>query len=534
MKTPTATTADNAPQTFLSRYQSDVIGILHGFDRLRIRGTLRHLYCPTVMEAYLNACRVLIKDFGKLVQSTTEAVKEKAKALACRMGRPFVYVSSSQISKEDLVRQIARKEKITEGLIAVLSAVEPCQSFRVVGNYLTKQIELKLESRKCVHLYFYYEHARFGFMHLRLQTWFPFQVNVCLNGRHWLGRQLDQAGIAYQKKENTFLRIADLSRAQQLLDEQLQTDWPKELKALLNTVHPLNRQIRRPLGLEYYWSASESEYATDVMFKDSDTLARHYPSWVHHAMRSFSSPDVMRFLGRKVPMTTGKVSGHFKGEIISDTKHRPEGVRVKHSLSGNSIKFYDKQGSVLRVETTIVRPQEFRVYRQPEGQPKPKAKWRVLRRGMADLKRRADISRKANQRYLAALGSTGGTIPLFEWVQNTCQPIRREGKRYRGIQPWSKPDRLLLELINRGEFILNGFRNRDLCRMFFKPSKDPLECKRRMSWMCRRIRLLRAHGLVQKVSGTHRYIVSQKGRTTITALLAAARADVEQLTQIAA
>lgn len=486
------------------------------------------------MEAYLNSCRVLIKDFGRLVEQTTQAVKEKAKALAAAAQRPYIYVSSSQISKEELVRKIAQKDGIIEGLIAVLSAVEPCQSFRVKGNAQTKLIELEMTTRKCVHLYFYYEHPRFGFMHLRLQTWYPFQVNLWINGRHWLGKQLDQAGIGYQKKGNTFIGIADLKRAQQLMGEQLQTDWPKELQSLLNTVHPLHRRICRPLGLKYYWSASDTEYATDIMFKDAESLARLYPSWVHHAIRSFSSPDVMRFLGHYVPTTTGMVWGQFDGEIISDMKRRPEGVRVKHSVQGNSIKFYDKQGSVLRVETTISHPEHFKTFRKPEGRPKDSKRWLPLRRGTADFKRRAEISRKANHRYMNALAATSGTIPLFEWVQKACQPIRRGGRRYRALNPWSKTDAQLLELVNRGEFSLSGFRNRDLCRALFKPTNNPAERKRQMGWMCRRVRLLRAHGLVQKVSGTHRYVLSEKGRITITALLAAQRADVDQLTRMAA
>jgi hypothetical protein len=486
------------------------------------------------MEAYLNACRILIKDFGQLVEQTTRAVKDKARALAEALKRPYIYVPNSQISKEDLVRNIAHKDQITEGLIAILSAVEPCQSFRVKGNPQTKFIELQLTTRKCTHLYFYYEHPLFGFMHLRLQTWFPFQVNLWINGRHWLGRQLDQAGIGYQKKGNTFLRIADLGRAQQLMDQQLETDWPKELGAILNTVHPLNRHICRPLGLKYYWSASDTEYATDVMFKDADSLARLYPSWVHHAMSSFSSPDVMRFLGHYVPTTTGKVWGQFVGEIISDTKRRPEGVRVKHSVNGNSLKFYDKQGSVLRIETTIAHPEHFKTYRKPEGRPKDSKRWLPLRRGLADFKRRAEISKRANHRYLDALAATSGTVPLFEWVEKTCQPVCRHGQRYRGLNPWSKQDALLLELVNRGEFALNGFRSRDLCRAFFKPTANAFERKRRMGWMCRRVRLLRAHGLVQKVAGTHRYVVTEKGRTTITAILAARKADLDQLTKIAA
>lgn len=263
---------------------------------------------------------------------------------------------SSQISKEELARKIAARDRVTEGLICILNAVEPCQSFSVCGDRQTKKIELRLEWRKCSHFYFYYEHPRFGFMHLRLQTWFPFQVNLCLHGRHWLARQLDQAGLAYQKKDNTFLRVADLDRAQQSLDEHLQTDWPKELTKILAQTHPLHRRICGPLGLQYYWSASDTEYATDVIFKDASSLAERYPSFVHHAMSSFSSPDVLRFLGRYVPLHTGKVFQRFTGEIISDSEERPQGVRIKHSVDANSIKFYDKAGSVLRVETTLVHP----------------------------------------------------------------------------------------------------------------------------------------------------------------------------------
>jgi len=115
------------------------------------------------------------------------------------------HLNSSQISKEQLARQIAQQDGVTEGLIAVLSAVEPCKSFRVVGNRQTKQIELRIEPRKCLHFYFYFEHKQFGFMHVRLQTWFPFQIDVCLNGRHWLAKQLEAEGIGYRKRENAII-----------------------------------------------------------------------------------------------------------------------------------------------------------------------------------------------------------------------------------------------------------------------------------------------------------------------------------------
>ncbi len=527
-------THGNAPNLFIQKYQPRILGVLCGFDRIRLRGTLRQLYCPKVMEAYLSSCRVLLKHFSAFAQTLTEAVKAKAQALAEAASRPFVFLGSSQTSKEQVARQIAARDGIKTGLIAVLRAVEPCQALSVRGNRATKQLEVRVEARKCTHLYFYYAHARFGFMHLRLQTWFPFQVNVCLNGRHWLARQMDQNGLAYLQKENTFIRVSDYAQAQGLLDQQLSLDWVKEMGSVLKEVHPLAKQICRPLDLQYYWSASDTEYATDVVFKNAASLASLYPGLVHHALSSFASPDVLRFLGRYVPASTGLVWGQFDGEIISDSKRRPEGVRVKHSVNGNSIKFYDKQGSVLRVETTIIHPEEFKTYRKPEGRPKEAKRWLPLRRGLADMKRRAQISAKANERYLQALASASGKVPLREWTQKLCQPVCKDGHRFRALNPWAAEDAKLLALINQGTFAVNGFRNRDLCREWFRPTRDPQEQKRRTAWMCRRLRLLRAHGLVQKVSGTHRYLLSTKGRQVVTALLAARNADAEQLTKLAA
>ena len=489
------------------------------------------------MEAYLSVQHILLKDFGTLVEATSRRVKQATEALASKAGRPLIYVGSSAQSKEEMARRIAQRDGIDQGLIGVLSCVEPCRSYALRGNAQTKHLELHLEWRKCLHFYFYFEHPKFGFMHLRLQSWFPFQVDVCLNGRHWLARQLDQVGVAYRKRENCLVWVEDMTKAQGLLDQQVQLDWARELEQLLKQCHPTASRITRPLDLKYYWSVSESEFASDVLFRCPEELARLYPTLVHHAVSSFGSTNVMRFLGRKVATQTGRVPGNFKGEIISDMKHRPEGIRVKHSLNGNSVKLYDKQGSVLRVETTLCRSKEFRVWRGPEsgGRTGSKTKtWRVLRRGVADMNRRAEVSRASNERYLSALAAVSNTIPLFEWTQEVCRPIKRSGRRYRGLNPLAPDDRRWLEVVSRGEFSVNGFRNRDVRALLWKGLCDKTEQTRRASRVGRKLSLLRAHGLVRKIGGTHRYVLTDKGRTTITALLAAGRADVTQLTKLAA
>lgn len=519
---------------FSTKYQPLIQGTLQGFDRLRLRGTLRHLFCPRVMEAYLSVCRVLIKDFGDFAAGLTQKIKQAALAAAAQAGRPYQYLNSSQVDKGELADRVARRDGIKEGLVMVIGCVEPCRSYDVEGDRQTKEIHLVLRPRKCTHFYHYYQHPTWGMMHVRVQSWVPWTVDICLNGRMWLARQMDAAGLAYRQQDNCFVWVEDWAKGQALMDQQPRIQWAKLLDRLLAQCHPCYRELCQPLAQQYYWSASSTEYATDIVFKRARDLAQLYPRLIHHGISTFGSTDVMRFLGRAVPLTVGRVRGNFKGEIISDIKARPEGVRIKHSLNGNNLKMYDKQSLALRVETTIDHPGEFRIWRTSEKDPQGKLSWRELRRGLADLPRRCEVSAAANNRYLTALASVTGKTPLSEFVQDITRPLTQEGRRYRGLRPWSSEDGRWLEMLSRGEAMINGLRNRDLRRLLYAREGSPEQERRRAVQVTRRIRLFRAHGLLRKVSGTHRYLVTEKGRQTITALLAARQADVDQLTQLAA
>ncbi|MBV8281571.1 MAG: hypothetical protein JO347_05840 [Candidatus Eremiobacteraeota bacterium] len=493
------------------------------------------LFEPKNFELYLACCHVLIKQFGSFAEKLTQRVRRAAYESFERSGRPIEYLRSPEISKEDLAREIARRDGIKEGRVVLFCAVEPCLSYQVRGQRETKEIHLALETRKCTHLYHYYMHPIFGLMHVRVQTWFPFTLDVCLNGREWLSRQMDEHGIGYRQQDNCFVWVEDAVKAQALLDAQMRTDWPKALDALLEEVHPLHREITAPLAhLNYYWSATQSEFATDVMFRDAAALKELYPKFIRHAMQSFSSPDVLRFLGKRVVTKQGAVRANFPGEVTSNCKERPEGVRVKHTVSGNSVKFYDKQGSILRVETTILHPEHFKVYRPKEADEGGEKQWRILRRGVADLWRRAEVSNAANQRYLAALASVTGSTPLQEEAAAVCRRVKKDGRTYRALNPLSLEDGQLLQIISKGEFTLNGFRNRDVRQALCGKPASAKDRHRQAAATSRKLCILRAHHLIKKVPKTHRYQLTENGRRVITALLAARNADVDQLTRLAA
>ncbi len=516
-------------RSFIQRHAGSVMGVLNGFDRLRFRGTKRLLAHAGGMMDFLFQERVLLKDFKAYALAATDQIRQATERIAGATGRAIRYLASSSQSKEALVQSIAAKEGIGEGLICILSCVEPCWSYEVHRNQEKKKLELQGGWRKCLHYYHYYQHPRLGLLHVRLQTWFPFSVHVCLNGREWLARQMDAAGIDYRQRDNCFVEIADPAKAQSLMDRQLRTDWPKLLAGLVSRVNPAERKIFRDTPVSYYWSLEQSEWASDVMFKSVAALAALYPRLIRHGMQHLGSVDVMRFLGRNVPARNGRY-GTFKGEVVTDLRERPEGMRIKHRVKGNSIKMYDKQGSVLRVETTVNDPRDMKVYRPKEGDPDGPKSWRYLRKGVADLHRRAQVSQAANERYLETLAAVDEQQALGQLAAGLCRPVTWKGRRSRALNPFSKEDARLLEAINRGEFTLNGFRNRDLQGWLYesKPADDR-EARRRSGAVTRKLRMLRAHGLIRKVPKTHRYVLTAAGRRSVTALLAARAADTAKL-----
>lgn len=519
---------------FLQRHAQEIDGVLSGFDRMRFRGTLRLLAHTAGMAKFLNHIGVLLKDFKTYVQGVTDRIRETTVRLAKDHGRPLIYLAGSGVSKEESAREIARRDGIEEGLVCVFSAVESCFSYEVHRDAQRHRLELQGRTQKCLHYYFYVRDPQFGFLHLRLQTWFPLTVHAVLNGREFLARQLDAAGLGYVRQDNCFVKLEDPERAQELCDQQLRVRWDRVLDRLIERFHPAHAEIFRATPLPYYWSLDQSEWATDVSFRSPEILAELYPALLRHAAYDFSSADVMRFLGRKTP-AHGGVHGRFAGEAVGDVARRVDRLRIKHRQNGNWIKMYDKQERLLRVETTVNNVRDMQVFRRAEGQDGGKPAWRVLRKGVVDIRRRARISQTANERYLDGLAEVHATQSLGELTQSICQPAELDGRRVRALQPWSPHDTRLLTAISRPEFTLHGFRNKDLRPLLFDASVTTAqETRRRSAKISRQLRLLRAHGLILKIAHTHRYQLTVRGRTILTALQAARQANPEQLAKLVA
>src|SRR5206468_4295460 len=167
----------------------------------------------------------------------------------------------------------------------------------------------------------------------------------------------------------------------------------------------LGKELREQ---DYYWVMDQAEYATDVLFQDRSALAGLYPRLV---------------------------DGNFRGEVQTHVGRRVQGVRVKHSMKSNKLKMYDKAGLVLRIETVINDPTEFRVRRRKAGSKE--LHWQPLRKGVAWLWRYAEVSRSANGRYLNAMVVVDDDSPARRLLDRVTKPAKLNGRTRRALQPLS-------------------------------------------------------------------------------------------------
>ena len=517
-------------------YREKIFGAISGLDRVRFRGTRRWLASERGLRTFLGQTKLLLKDFGRWAEEKTRQVRASCSRRAEELGVELIYLRSGAVDKEELARRIAVERGVRAGSICMFSVVEPCLAPAVEGSRLTQRLELRMRTRKCVWIYHYWDDPEVGFGHVRLQTWVPFTVNICLNGRHWLEKQVRADGQAYLKDGNCFRWLADVPAAQERLQDQLKTDWPGLLNRLTREACPGLETVLAPLRFPYYWSAEETEWATDVMFRSPMELAGLNRVLMRHALLVSDSPSVLRYLGKGHPTAAGKHTGSLPQEVRTDYRRRTEGVRVKHWINRNSVKMYTKGQSVLRFETTINDTRQFKVFRSPADDPRRPPTWQKLRKGVSDLHRRCQLSEQCNRRYADAVSTAQVVETMQEVVAGACQPVVRRGRRVRGLNPWRADDFRLLVFLAKGEWAVNGFQNRDL-RVYLSPGVDklpPREQRRLSGRVTRQLRMLRSHGLIRKVPRSNRYVLSSRGQKFSAALIAAHSVDVHKLMEISA
>lgn len=506
----------------INQFADKIKGTFSFFDRMIINGYFRPLLSEQTRIGYLYSMGIPLRDFTDYFKTVTDQLSRQIEDSAVELGRPVVYLPSAKEKKEDIAKAFLLSNPPDDGLICVLKTLEACRTAKVVGKD-GKQF-LKSSATKCLHYYLYYLDEEFGFMFVKIQTWFPFNIQIYINGRELMKHVFDANGISYQCYDNSFTDLSDVAKAQGLADHFDSHKLSRRLDSFARSINPFLDTVQNSLGQGYFWCVDQCEFATDVMFQERSFLEDIYPSLVGHAFYDLSCTDVFTFMGRKP-------DPRFQGEAVSDYKNRPIGCRVKFRLKSNSVKVYDKC-SVLRIETTINDPREFKVFgtvRHRDGTES--RQWKPMGKSISNLYRYAEVSKACNQRFLDTMVDIIPVQSTLAEIGTVCGGKTVSGKRISGFNVWAPDVVRIMETVCDGRYLINGFRNKDISQSILPDMKD---VRKRSSKTSRILKKLRQHGLIKKIPRSRRYHVTSKGRRVMGALIELRHKDYPKLASKAA
>lgn len=519
--------------TFVQRFAGKIKGVIAGFDRIVFKGCLRPLMFADGAMAFLRSRGVLNKNYKSWVMEQSETLAARADSYArSSCGQGITSIPSCHERKEKIAHDRQRELGVERGLIGVWSCVEACSTYRAAYDAQAGFPQLRHIYSRCKHLYFYYDHADYGFMSVRLQTWFPYGIQIALNGREWLRRALAKQGIPFVSHGNKFLHIADYSRAQKLLDTQINACWLPLLCGFLPQTFPAMDKMLGP-HLGYYWTLWQSEWATDYVFAAPGDLKPLLDALLRHALMTGTGERVLRYFGRPVD-AAGQPHPLANPEVLTRANTWHDGVRIRHWVDQNSVKLYNEH-NVLRVEMTMNNPAMFRVFRRPEGRRGAGTKKRMpLRKGIADITIRAQVANDVNRRFMGQMATLKDDRPIRDILSELSQPRLQDGRRIRALDITGKDRELLLALADP-QHAVAGFTNKQLRRkLCASPWAKGGTDKQLSARVSRHLRLLRDHGLIRKMPCQRQYLLTAQGQLLTTALNAILAASTQQLLNIAA
>ena len=498
----------------LEQNKEKINGKLETFDRMIINGYLLNLQNYRHFLYYLIQNNVKLKDFDKFASEQTEELCKHIDSYIKENNVENIYLNSGKTDKNEIVMNILKNNPNKKGLITVLSSVELCNTMTVKPNHETKKLEVTSRSTKCKHYYFYFNDEEFGLMFLKIQTWFPYNVQVYINGREYLSKLLDKNNIKYEMYNNSFSYIEDFEKAQKLADSILNQKISDSFDGIIEKINIHLPKIKNIFNHSYYWCIDQCEFATDINFKSREDLSLFYKTLVETTYFTFSSEDIYSFFGRDV----NYIHTFKKGDIVSNLRNRYQGYRIKFKINNNQIKMYDK-GNNLRIEVTINNPKDFKVLKIKEndetGEVVETKEWVPMGKSISNLYRYVEISKNITKRYIEALPDINtDEVPLKE-IEKISQRAEINDRVYSGINILNEENLKIFSEISKGEYLINGFTNKMIRKNIFENSED----KKTINKTTRLLSKLKAHGLIKKVANKNKYYLTTSGRKIINSIL---------------
>ncbi len=484
---------------FSRKYASDIQGILQCFDRIVIKGRIQVLSTKSLINWYLRKEEIPAEEFAKFAQKLRDELKAHIEEFALKNKIPIVHISKpTKYNKEEEIHKIIESRKITEGYVAILTVMELGNGYRCTTGNLSEHW-IKPNTSPCLHYYIYFIDQTLGLTYVRIQTYLPIELQVYFNGHNYLAIKLKKNGMRFRMTDNGFTMIEEYGKAQKLADSLKAEKLHKILDAFAHRFIPfLGRQ-----KWEYRWTIMQSEYSTDVIFREANRVKEVYEGLSHRSILCIKPSQVATYFETSYTMRTKRIVTNRIEEGISE-QGQLSTTRVKHQKGANSIKMYNKPERILRIETTINKPQELRTKRSVrhcDGTITTEVAY--LSKSIYSLHLIKQISKAANQRYLETLACFDDNSIGSNRLESIASAVYHNHRSYAGFNICKKSDLRLIRVIERGEFAISGIRNKDIRKLLPDLSA---------STVSRIIRRMRDHHLLRKVANGYRYFLTELGR----------------------
>lgn len=479
------------------RYRGQIAGVLSCYDRIIIQGTVPGWCYARGMTDYFYTHQIRIFDYANWAEPLRDALRKNMERIANDNAIEIEFVRSKKsFRKEDRVKEILAKRGQQPGVVCILSAMEPCGSYKPWHDKKTHKTYLKPDDGKCLHYYVYFFDEDLGLCSLRVPTWCPFRLQFYCNGHSVLARQMSKHNIEYRVLDNAFGWIGDFERAQKLADEFRVEMLHRKLDGFADRYCPVVKQF----GLDYHWSLDQVEFATDVVFQRQSDLQAIYERLTRTAIHTVKPDNIATFLGRKR-------NGNYQDEMGNRFNTRIEGMRIKHTMGPVSIKMYDKFRLILRIETTVLNVSFFKHYREVEHKDGTRSMaWAEMKKTIYSLAPLRELLLAANRRYLEFISTIEDDKAGTDKLNKISQRVQDNDRSYRGFNFFDPADEELFTALGRGEFNISGFQNKDLRRRV--NGKNTGQVSRLM-------KRLRTHGLIKKIGKTYKYYLTSLGKQVI-------------------
>jgi hypothetical protein len=454
-------------------------------DRLYLNGYIGKLATSGGLVTFMR------EQLGKPIPSpvvlgqVTERFREAVRTKAERESIP-IYPFDHKERKDDVANQMRRQRGVRDGIVFIGVAQEKAQAFS--GKKMGGQFEFTRDKTVYVnHYYFYIDDADFGPLFLKVCSYAPWGIKLCLNGHEWAKRQLEREGISYEALDNGFLSCAQPERLQEICDslgpEQIDRTFRKWLKRIPLPLRPQDREA----GYEWALSIWQMEVSLTQIF-DRPLRGREFFEEIIRDNLDLGRPDRVQLIFDRV--VTKKTPGEFRTRVIQEGVHPSLHIQYKNF----DLKQYFKEGRGCRTEGTFRNANDFGV-----------------NKGLVNLPYLQKIGRQINRRLLEVERVSHNSGLSGDSIQRVVQPtVTEDGEKAPSLKFGHPRVMALLLALTLFQHLVDGFHNRDLRGMVADLLGVTME-QYTASQMTYDLRRLRLKGLIFRPPRTNRYFVTPYG-----------------------